>query len=87
LASLFNGNNLYYCWTKSFRNPRCKIIPPYLPNPKAVNTISGVAEIVLGIALMIESLTSLAAWGVIALLIAVPTHVYVSKSKSTRWGY
>jgi uncharacterized membrane protein len=36
-----------------FRNPRLylKIIPPYLPNPKAVNTISGVAEIVLGITL------------------------------------
>jgi uncharacterized membrane protein len=33
-----------------------KIIPPYLPNPKAVNTISGVAEIVLGIALMNHSL-------------------------------
>jgi uncharacterized membrane protein len=72
-----------------FRNPRLylKIIPPYLPNPKALNTISGLVEIVLGVALMITSLTCLAAWGVIALLIAVfPTHVYMYQNPKARMG-
>ncbi|CAH0334949.1 DoxX family protein [Flavobacterium sp. CHNK8] len=63
-----------------FRNPRLylKIIPPYFPNPKALNAISGVAEIILGIALCIPQLSNAAAWGVIALLIAIfPTHIYM----------
>jgi uncharacterized membrane protein len=64
-----------------------KIIPPYLPNPKAVNLISGLAEIVLGVALLIPFLTSIAAWGVIALLIAVfPTHIYMYQNPKARMG-
>lgn len=72
-----------------FRNPRLylKIIPPYLPNPKAVNLISGLAEIVLGVVLLIPFLTSIAAWGVIALLIAVfPTHIYMYQNPKARMG-
>lgn len=72
-----------------FRNPRLyvKIIPPYLPNPKALNTISGLAEIILGIALMVPNLTNSAAWGVIALLIAVfPTHIYMYQNPKARMG-
>jgi uncharacterized membrane protein len=39
--------------------------------------ISGFAEVVLGIALLIPS-SNYAAWGIIALLIAVfPTHIYM----------
>jgi uncharacterized membrane protein len=50
---------------------------------KAVNTISGVAEIVLGIALMIRSLTSLAAWGYCTTDCRVSNScLYVSKSKA-----
>tara|TARA_R110002126_G_scaffold5310_10_gene28178 strand:- start:4995 stop:5354 length:360 start_codon:yes stop_codon:yes gene_type:complete len=72
-----------------FRNPRLylKIIPPYLPNPKALNTISGLAEIILGIALVIIPLSSIAAWGIIALLVAVfPTHVYMYQNPKARMG-
>ena len=72
-----------------FRSPRLyiKIIPPYLPNPKALNIISGLAEIVLGIALMIKPLTGVAAWGVNALLIAVfPTHLYMYNNPKARMG-
>jgi uncharacterized membrane protein len=63
-----------------FRSPKLyqKIIPPYFPNPKLLNLISGFAEITLGIALLIPMFSNYAAWGVIALLIAVfPTHVYM----------
>lgn len=62
-----------------FRSPRfyLRIIPPQLPKPEWINWISGAAEIVLGVALLIPPLTSLAAWGVILLLIAVfPANVY-----------
>ena len=72
-----------------FRNPRLylKIIPPYFPNPKLLNTISGLAEIFLGITLCIPFLSSYAAWGVIALLIAIfPTHLYMYFDKKVRMG-
>lgn len=53
------------------------IIPPFLPYPKLINQVSGLAEIVLGVALLIPVYSSLAAWGVIALLIAVyPANIY-----------
>jgi uncharacterized membrane protein len=63
-----------------FRNPKLyiKIIPPYFPNPKALNILSGIAEIILGIGLCVPIVSNFAAWGVIALLIAIfPTHLYM----------
>lgn len=54
-----------------------KIIPPFLPKPKLINWISGLAEIVLGVLLFIPVYSSFAAWGIIALLIAVyPANIY-----------
>ncbi|HEY4617019.1 MAG TPA: DoxX family protein [Flavobacterium sp.] len=67
-----------------FRSPKLyqKIIPPYFPNPKLLNQISGFAEVTLGITLMIPMLSNYAAWGVIALLVAVfPTHVYMYQNE------
>jgi len=44
--------------------------------------LSGVVEIILGIALIPEATRSLAAWGVIALLLAVfPANIYHFTSK------
>jgi uncharacterized membrane protein len=56
-----------------FLNPEfyVAIMPPYLPWHLELVYLSGIAEIVLGIALAIPRYRSLAAWGVIALLIAV----------------
>lgn len=48
-----------------------KIMPPYLPFHKELVLISGVCEILLGILLLIPKCSHLAAWGIIALLIAV----------------
>ena len=62
-----------------FINPKfyLKIIPPFLPWHKALNWISGAAEIVLGIGLLIPVYTSISAWGIILLLIAVfPANIY-----------
>ena len=48
-----------------------RIVPDYLPWPLALVYISGVAEILLGVLLVVPATRPLAAWGVIALLIAV----------------
>ena len=72
-----------------FRNPRLyiKIIPPYFPNRKLLNSLSGVAEMILGIALCIPALSNFAAWGVIALLIAIfPTHIYMYFEEKAKMG-
>ena len=54
-----------------------KIMPPYIPWHKAMNYISGAAEIILGICLFIPNYTIWAAWGIIALLIIVfPANIY-----------
>ncbi len=56
------------------------IIPPELPSPEWLNLLSGLAEIVLGVYLLAEPrVRALAAWGIIALLIAVfPANLYVA---------
>jgi len=47
------------------------IMPRYFPYPRELVWISGVAEIVLGAALLAPQFQVLAAWGLIALLVAV----------------
>ncbi|RAJ08574.1 putative membrane protein [Chitinophaga skermanii] len=46
-------------------------MPPWLPYHDALIYISGIAEIMLGIGLMVKQTRVLAAWGLIALLIAI----------------
>lgn len=48
-----------------------EIVPPFLPAPLALVYISGIAEILLGIAVLVPATRQIAAWGIIALLIAV----------------
>ena len=56
-----------------------KIIPPHFPPPAVLVAISGVAEIVGGIGLLIPQLRRIAGWGLIALLIAVfPANIYMA---------
>lgn len=65
-----------HLWTPEFFVP---IIPPNLPNPEWLNVLSGLAEIVLGVYLLEPRVRVLAAWGIIALLIAVfPANLYVT---------
>ena len=58
------------------------IMPPYLDYHLELVYGSGVAEIVLGLALVIPPLTRPAAWGIIALLIAVfPANIYLYQNQ------
>ncbi len=55
------------------------IMPPDLPSPDWLNVLSGLAEIVLAVYLLEPRTRVFAAWGIIALLIAVfPANVYVA---------
>lgn len=55
------------------------IMPPGLPDPGWLNVLSGLAEIVLGVFLLEPRVRVFAAWGIIALLIAVfPANLYVA---------
>ena len=68
-----------------FVNPEffLKIMPPYLPLHRELVLLSGVCEIVLGITLMVPQSSRLAAWGIIALLIAVfPANIYLFQNQN-----
>ncbi len=55
------------------------IVPPYLPWPVALVVISGIAEIGLGVLLLVRRTSRLAAWGLIALLVAVfPANLHMA---------
>lgn len=72
-----------------FRNPRLylKIIPPYFSNPKLLNKLSGLAEIILGIGVCIFEISSISAIGIIILLLAVfPANIYMYQNEKARLG-
>jgi uncharacterized membrane protein len=55
-----------------------KIMPPYLPAHLPLVYVSGAAEMGLGALLWVPRLRSLAAWGIVALLLAVfPANLYM----------
>ncbi len=63
-----------------FVNPRIylKMMPPYLPWHQLLNYIAGAMEIILGLCLLFDATQSLAAWGIIILLILIfPANLYM----------
>lgn len=55
-----------------------KIMPPYLPLHYELVLVSGVFEFLLGVLLLVPKCSRLAAWGIVALLIAVfPANLYL----------
>ncbi len=70
------------------------IMPPYLPAHNALVFWSGVAEVLLGVGLLLPATRVWAAWGLIALLIAVfPANYYMAVGEKfqqmspwLRWG-
>ena len=56
-----------------------RIMPPYLPWPSALHLIAGFFEVVLGVMLLITRFQRMAAWGLIALLLAVyPANIHMA---------
>jgi uncharacterized membrane protein len=59
--------------------PYLKIMPPYLPWHTFLVYLSGFLEAVLGVLLLVPKFTRLAAWGLIALLVAVfPANIHMA---------
>jgi uncharacterized membrane protein len=59
-------------------NVYMRIMPPYLPYHRALVLVSGVFEVALGLLLLVPETSHLAAWGLIALLIAVfPANLFM----------
>jgi uncharacterized membrane protein len=76
LAALFVFAGVSHFLRPQFYDP---MVPPYLPWPHLLVVISGIAEIVLGVALLIPRASRLAAIGLIALLIAVfPANIHMA---------
>jgi len=63
--------------------PFVQIVPPMLPAKEALVAISGVAEIAGGIGLLIPQTRRYAAYGLIALLLAVfPANIYMALDRT-----
>ena len=62
-----------------------KIMPPALPDPRLLVQISGVAEMLGGLGVLLPQTQRAAAWGLVALLIAVmPANIYMAMDHA-RW--
>jgi uncharacterized membrane protein len=61
--------------------PFAQIVPPALPRPLDLVYLSGIAEVGLGLGMLFDRTRRYAAWGIIALLVAVfPANVYMATS-------
>lgn len=72
-----------------FRVPKIyeRIIPPYIPSHKNMVMLSGVAEVFLGILLLIPSMQSFAAWAIILMmLLFLPVHIFMLQDKRAGSG-
>ncbi|MEM8860920.1 MAG: MauE/DoxX family redox-associated membrane protein [Chloroflexota bacterium] len=72
-ALILGGSGIYHFVNPDFFMP---LMPDFLPAHKMLIYLSGVAEIIVAIALFIAPVQNLAAWGVIILLIIfTPIHI------------
>jgi uncharacterized membrane protein len=88
--SLYVMAALYFAGgVNHFRNPvfYLRMMPPYLPAHAMLNAVAGIAELILAVGLVIPVTRPWAAWGVIALLVAVfPAHVYMFQRGGAAYG-
>jgi uncharacterized membrane protein len=73
MGTVYIAAGLNHFWHQAFY---MNIMPGYIPYPLAMVYISGVAEILLGAGLLFPATRKVAAWGIVALLVAIsPVHV------------
>jgi len=93
-ATFFVASGILHFTNTSFY---LKIMPPYIPWHLAMVQISGVAEVLGGLGLLIPATRRMAAWGLVALLVAVfPANIFMATnpeeagaanlSAAVRWG-
>ena len=84
LAVLFVGAGAMH-----FARPRMfeTVVPPALPAPRALVLVSGAAEVLGGLGLLVEAVRPWAGWGLVALLVAVfPANLYMAR-ESERFAW
>ena len=63
-----------------------RITPVWLPSPRTIVLVSGAFEMLGGIGVLVPSTRRFAAWGLVALLIAVlPANVQMALDHATKW--
>jgi uncharacterized membrane protein len=75
------GGFYVFAGLNHFRDPGfyLPMMPPYLPAHRELVLISGAAEVALGVAVLVPALRRRAAWGLVALLVAVfPANLHVA---------
>lgn len=59
-----------------------RMVPPALPNPELLVTLTGVAEIAGAVGLLVPSTARMSAWALAALLVAMfPANIYASRTR------
>jgi len=82
---------LFYIWGGIFHFLRpdyyLAMMPPYLPWHYALVILSGVAEVLCGVGVLIPATRKIAAWATIALLVAVfPANIHVAMNDIPVFG-
>jgi uncharacterized membrane protein len=63
------------------------MMPPWLPAHAALIFLSGLAEVLLGIAVLVPATRRLAAWGIVLLLIAIfPANIHIAVNNVPLFG-
>ena len=76
LGLFFMAAGLNHFWHTAFY---VAMVPPYLPAPLVLVCLSGVAELLLGAGVLVRRWEAGAAWGLIALSVAVfPANVHMA---------
>ena len=75
IAVLFIGAGLaHFLWPEMF----VRVVPPYFPRPLLLVYLSGVAEVLGGVGVLVPTARPYAGWGLLLLLCAVfPVHIYM----------
>jgi len=76
IAVLFaTAGTAHFVWPGAF----VRIVPPYLPAPRTLVYVSGAAELLGAVGVLVPSLRPYAGWGLILLLLAVfPANVHMA---------
>jgi uncharacterized membrane protein len=76
IAVVFVGAGVaHFVWPDVF----VRIVPPYLPAPRVLVLVSGAAEILGGVGVLVPAMRLYAGWGLILLLVAVvPANVHMA---------
>jgi uncharacterized membrane protein len=76
IALLFGAaGTAHFVWPAAF----ARIVPPYLPAPRTLVYVSGVAELLGAVGVLMPGLRVYAGWGLLLLLLAIfPANVHMA---------